>query len=106
MQDCLLTFLHLKCWPKKLGTRTMLSFKKQNPVREIVKLLCFCETDVGGRSQMSLFIYFCIFFWRVRMAYGSSQARGQFRAVAASLHHMGSKPRLRPTPELTATLDP
>ena len=43
-------------------------------------------------------------------AYGGSQARGQIGAVAASLYHshsnIGSKPRLRPTPQLTATQDP
>ena len=43
-------------------------------------------------------------------AYGSSRARGQIRAVAASLHHshsnLGPKPGLRPTPQLTATPDP
>ena len=36
--------------------------------------------------------------------------RGQIRAVAASAHHSlgnpGSKPHLRPTPQLTATPDP
>ena len=39
-----------------------------------------------------------------------SQARGLIRAVAAALRqshsNMGSKPLLRPTPQLTATLDP
>ena len=39
------------------------------------------------------------------MAYGSSQARGE-----SKLHHShsntGSEPRLRPTPQLTATPDP
>ena len=44
------------------------------------------------------------------MAYGGSQARGLIRAVAASLRHshsnMGSEPRLRPTPQPTATPDP
>ena len=43
-------------------------------------------------------------------AYGGSQARGPIRAVATGLHHShsnsGSEPRLRPTPQLTATLDP
>ena len=43
-------------------------------------------------------------------AYGSSQARGWSRAVATGLHHSpsnaGSEPRLQPTPQLTATLDP
>ena len=44
------------------------------------------------------------------MAYGSSQARGPIGAVAAGLQHshrsVGSKPHLRPTPELTAMQDP
>ena len=44
------------------------------------------------------------------MAYESSQARGQNRATAAGLHHShsdtGSELPLRPTPQLTATLDP
>ena len=43
-------------------------------------------------------------------AYGSNQARGQIKATAASLYHShsnaGSKLRLRPTLQLTATPDP
>ena len=42
--------------------------------------------------------------------YGNSQARGQIRAIAACLCHSNSnarsEPCLRPTPQLTATLDP
>ena len=42
-------------------------------------------------------------------AYGGSQARGQIKAIAASLHHnhsnAGSKPHLRPTQQLTETPD-
>ena len=42
--------------------------------------------------------------------YGGSQARGGMEAVAAGLHHRHSNDRsessLRPTPQLTATLDP
>ena len=42
--------------------------------------------------------------------YGSSQARGQIRALAAGLHHSHSnaesEPHLRSTPQLTATPDP
>uniref|UniRef100_A0A8D1D0V8 Androgen dependent TFPI regulating protein n=1 Tax=Sus scrofa TaxID=9823 RepID=A0A8D1D0V8_PIG len=45
-----------------------------------------------------------------RAAYGSSQATGGIRATAAGLPHsqsnVGSEPRLRPTPQLTATPDP
>ena len=44
------------------------------------------------------------------MAYGGSQARGPSGAIAAGLCHrhrnLGSEPRLRPTPHLTATPDP
>jgi len=42
--------------------------------------------------------------------FGSSQASGGIGPAAASLHHShnntGSEPHLRPTPQLTATLDP
>ena len=44
------------------------------------------------------------------VAYGSSQARGQVGATPAGLHHSpsntGSKPHLRPSAQLMATLDP
>ena len=51
------------------------------------------------------------FFLRAAPAiYGSSQARGQIRAVATGLHHSHSntrlEPRLQPTPQLEAILDP
>ena len=43
-------------------------------------------------------------------AYGSSQARGWFGAIATGLCHshnnLGSKPHLQPPPQLTATSDP
>ena len=47
-----------------------------------------------------LFVCFCLFAisWAVLAAYGGSQARGQIRAVAASLHqshsNSGSEPHL------------
>ena len=51
-----------------------------------------------------------VLFRAASTAYGDSQARGRIRAVAARLHHshsnIRSKPRLRPTPQLTATPDP
>ena len=44
------------------------------------------------------------------MACGGSQARGRMRATGAdppqSHSNPGSEPRLRPTPQLTATPDP
>ena len=48
--------------------------------------------------------------WAAPVAYGGSQARGLIRAVAAGLcqshSNAESKPSLKSTPQLTATLDP
>jgi len=63
--------------------------------------------------------FFCLFFvvvvvvvaisWAAPAAYGGSQARGLIGAVATGLRqshsNTGSKPRLQPTPQLTATPD-
>ena len=65
-------------------------------------------------SVIYLFIYlfFCLlsFFRATPTAYGGSRARARIGAVAALLHHShssaGSEPRLRPTPQLTAVMDP
>ena len=53
------------------------------------------------------------FFFSVKavpVAYGGSQARGQIRAIVASLcrshSNVGSEPCLQPTPWLMATMDP
>ena len=59
-----------------------------------------------------LFLLFCLFgiFGAVPSAYGDSQARDQIGAVAADLpqshSNAGSGPRLQPTPQLMAMLDP
>ena len=49
-------------------------------------------------------------FWAAPVAYGGSQARGQIGAVATGLRqsnsNAGSEPRLQPTPQLTAMLEP
>ena len=51
-----------------------------------------------------------LFFSAPSAACGSSQPRGRIGATASSLHHshsnLGSKPGLRPTPQLTAMPDP
>ena len=61
----------------------------------------------------SIFLFFFPFFglfWAAPAAHGGSQARVRIGAIAAGLHHthsnIGSEPHLRPTPQLTATLDP
>ena len=50
------------------------------------------------------------FFRATPVAYGSSQARGQIRAIATSLFHSHSNSRsklhLQPTPRLVTTPDP
>ena len=55
------------------------------------------------------FFVFCL-FRAAPVAHGGSQARGLIGALAAGLcqghSNARSKPRLRPTPQLTATLDP
>ena len=57
-------------------------------------------------------VLFCLFAFSgaAPAAFGDSQARGLIGAVAAGLHHShsnaGSKPHLRPTPQLTAKPDP
>ena len=64
-----------------------------------------------------IFLFFLIFVvvvvaisWAASAAYGGSQARGLIGAATAILRqshsNAGSEPRLRPTPQLTATPDP
>ena len=57
------------------------------------------------KEKYTLFLLFC--FLATPVAYGSSQARGQIRAVAAGLYHSHSntesKPCLWPIPQLPAT---
>jgi len=62
------------------------------------------------RSHLFISVYLFLLFRATRAAYGSSQARGQSGAAAASLCHShcnaGSEPHLQPTPQLTAMPDP
>ena len=60
--------------------------------------------------HIQTFFFLFGLFQAAPAAYGGSQAGGWIRAVAMGRHHShsnsGSEPRLRPTPQLTATLDP
>ena len=75
-------------------------------------LIFLCQLDCFRMLLGRFFCLFCLFaFSRAApAAYGGYQARGLIGVVAASLCHShsnsGSKPCLRPTPQLTATLDP
>ena len=62
------------------------------------------------RHSINIVLFVCLLFRAVPMAYGSSQARGRIRPIAADLHHshssVGSEPCLQPTPQLLAMPDP
>ena len=69
---------------------------------------------IVGLGKFHFLVCVCLlvlfFLFRARpIAYGD-QARGRIRAAAAGLHHSlsntRSEPRLRPTPQLMATLGP
>jgi len=64
----------------------------------------------GRCAEIYFFLFLFLLFRAIPEAYGSSQARGQIGAAAAGLNHShshtGSEPHLRPTTQLTATLDP
>ena len=65
-----------------------------------------------GYKGGDFFFFFFVFcsFRATQVAYGGSQANGLIGAVAASLRQTHSNARselyLRPTPQLTAMLDP
>ena len=68
---------------------------------------CLDMASFVFQSRISFFFFFFFpLFKAVPAAYGSSQARGGIRALAASLYHShsntGSKPCLRPAPQLVA----
>ena len=74
-------------------------------------------TPAGGKAlccpdvvEETFFFFFFGLFRATPMAYGSSQSKDRIGAAAAGLHrshsNAGSKLRLQPTPDLTATLDP
>ena len=81
----------------------------------IMKILnqIITKVDVSHKSSdleiLDFFFVFCP-FRATPVAYGSSQARGPIRPVAAGLRqshsNARSKLRLRPTPQLTAAPDP
>ena len=58
---------------------------------------------------LASFVQHFFSFWAASVAYGSSRAKGQIGAAAASLHNhcnTRSEPPLQPTPQLTAKPDP
>jgi len=86
---------------------------EQHSVSKRKEVLTHAMTWVNLEDD--IFFFFFVFFAFSRaapVAYRGSQATGLIGDVAAGLHHshsnsnVGSEPHLRPTPQLTATLDP
>ena len=100
--------MHLICaFP--LGRMCLLR-KSHHFLTETKPVFCFVFFFVFWSFCLFFFFFFFVFSRAAPVAYGGSQARGLIRAVAAGLHHSHSnaesEPHLRPTPQLTATLDP
>ena len=90
------------------------SLFRQNKVCNVSsKHKAWPSRSVNWTYWSSLFFFFFWLFaiyWAAPTAYGGSQARGLIGAIATGLHqshsNARSKPRLLPTPQLTATPDP
>ena len=98
-------YIHQRYWSRRI-TYTRLCLRK-----------CICLMLLEQWEDSLIFLLFFFFFLgsfcllRVTTAaHGGSQARGRIGAVAAGQCHSHSntrfKPPLKPTPQLTATLDP
>ena len=87
-----------------------LYLKLTGPQQELPIYVCVCLYIYIYFFFFSFSFSFFVFYRAALAAYGGSQARGRIGATAAGLHHshsnMGSEPRLRPTPQLTAMPDP
>ena len=89
----------------------LLSTNEYNDQPQRLELLVLVSnlTSALNLPQPSAVLLFCL-FGATPAEYGTSQARGQIGAAAASPHHSRSnarsKPCLRPTPQLTATVGP
>ena len=72
--------------------------------------LCIRKKEEIRKQTHIFWVLGGLFFRASPMAYRSSQARGLIKATAAGLcqrhSNAGSKPRLPPTLQLLATLDP
>ena len=95
---------------KKLSSKNSVIFNDygQNPPKQ--KRWKSKQTCTNSAPPPTVFVFVGLLFRVTPMACRSSQAQGGIRTTAAGLHHSHSnarsKPSLRPTPQLMATLDP
>ena len=102
------------CSHRKAWTRSVCSYAVwfSRAVCARVSHLVFCPSKSAFCLFVFGFLFFILFFYLFAFsraalsAYGDSQARGRIEAIAAGLHqshsNLGSRPHLRPTPQLTA----
>ena len=108
---------YIALW-KYISVKDIYAEKKVKDI--VIGDLFILESPALLKIFFSCFIYFILFYFvlfyficpfkAIPMAYGGSQTRGPIRAVATNLcqnhSNAGSKPRLHPTPQLTAMPDP
>ena len=105
------TSICCRCSPKKAKSKKKdIESFHHSPNPCSIKII-FLLWEIGGQDRaLSIFFFFFCLFKATLASYGSSQARGQIRAVATGLHHSysntRSKPCLWPIPQLTAMLYP
>ena len=93
-------------------SEALLSSRAARKVRDAPRVTAWHSPSVNFMApwRLHIFLSFFLLFGAAAVAYGRSQAGGWIRATAAGPHHshshMGSEPRLWPTPRLGATPDP
>ena len=85
-------------------------FSKWQKIHIVPQIMMWGILDWKAQKKVPLFYFIFCLFRAMPSAYGGSQATGPVGAVAAGLRHshsnVGSKPGLRPTPQLRAMPDP
>ena len=103
------------CWANKIrhkwvNTSLLHSYGVQKKANDLQTLKT--QKNIKSKIKQKIFVVlFCfVLFSTTPAAYGSSHTRGQIGATAAGLHYShsnaGSELRPRPTPQVTAMLDP
>ena len=104
------TLVRLLNLPEDLGPQDLKYFLFQNEEFTRGHSPCIFEKVTQLIKMIFFFFVFLLFLLAAPSAYGGSQARGPIGAVAngpgQSHSNAGSKPRLQPTSQFMAMLDP